>query len=206
MDPHAVILEVAQLRRDQFIEREPARVFEFVVRTCVAGRSVRVESDHQRPGKRPRLRGPIAGTRHTHAGLLQHLARHGLLEGFTRLHETRDQGPAPRRPRRLAPQQEPRTIADGGDDGDIGAGVMLARALRATAHPAGPFKHHRAATETAEPRARLPRLQGTCTRECRSGSRRPVRRCRAQVDAMVVLLGPGIRPAREPATPVVVAP
>jgi hypothetical protein len=68
------------------------------------------------------------------AGFLTHLARDGVLQGLSGLHESCDGGIASRRPGRLAPQQGPFAVADQHDDGRIDARKLLASTGRIAAN------------------------------------------------------------------------
>ena len=74
----------------QRVERKPVRRFDFRrVRRDVAAGVVGKEGEHQRVGKGPGLAAEIAQVGDLDADFLAHLAHGALLDGFTRLHETR---------------------------------------------------------------------------------------------------------------------
>src|SRR3954469_16986889 len=93
------------------LAREPAHVLELVVADGrLAARVVGEEAEHERARERPRLRARVAHAAHRDAGLLEHLARHGLLERLARLDEASERRVAARRPARLAPHQRPLAV------------------------------------------------------------------------------------------------
>ena len=162
-------------------EGEPARVLEFVADLWRVRFGVGDEAQHQRRGKRPRLRREIAAAAHAHAAFLEHFAGDGLFQRFARLDESGQRRIAVRRPAGVATQQQAFAIADRDDHRRIGARVVFEPALQAMAEPAGAQEFQCAAADAAMAMARLPvqqraRLREGGRLECRPTGRGALRR------------------------------
>src|ERR1700691_4529083 len=78
----------------EFLPVEPARLLDFVwIDRYSVGYRFGVASDHQRRGKRPRLRCKISHPGAKQSNLLVYLATHRLLDRFPRLGETGETRP-----------------------------------------------------------------------------------------------------------------
>ena len=83
-----VIAEFQAHRLADLLTREPASVLEFVADAGYVGLGLGHETEHQRTGKRPGLRGQVARAAYAHARFLQHFARDCLFQRFARFDET----------------------------------------------------------------------------------------------------------------------
>lgn len=180
--------------------RDPTRVFQLAGHLRhLGGCSTRSKAQHQRTRKRPWLRAQIAAVLHKHAGFLEHLARHRLLQRFAGFDEAGNHRIPPRRPTCLPPQQHALAIADRHDDGRIHARVMLGPTLRAVRDETGTPEGDRPATHAAKPRARLP-MQHRARIGVGSGDvGRPIGGGLPQIDALrrlhAALIGRQAKPA-----------
>ena len=96
-------------------------------RGLAAGVAAR-EAEHERAREGPRLRGDVARVGDLDARLLEHLARHGLLERLARLDEAGQRAVAAGRPGRLAAEQDAVAVDDEHDHHRVGARVVVGAA------------------------------------------------------------------------------
>jgi|SRR5512138_1244541 len=143
----------ADLAGSDLPAREPASTFELSVdevdllRPCM-----RNESDHQRGGKRPRLRGVITHRVDFDAGFFPHLTGYCVLEAFAGLYEPGNRRITARRPGGLATEQRSLSVRDQDDDRRIDSRELLDRAARVAAllHVTRLERAHRGAAAAAE--------------------------------------------------------
>src|SRR5258708_24968942 len=84
-----------------------------------------MEADHHRSGERPGLRGTVGDVPDADMHLLEHFARHGILEALTRLDEAGQGRMHAARKVLAAAQQALVAVMYQHDDGGIGAREML---------------------------------------------------------------------------------
>src|SRR5580704_17074079 len=98
------------------------------------GDCMRGEAEHQRRREGPWLGRVIFDAVDFDAGFLEHLARYGVFERFSRFDEAGDGGVAPDRPAGLASQEGALRVTDQHDDGRIDARELLMAAAWVAAH------------------------------------------------------------------------
>jgi len=112
--------------------------------------------DHQLRRKRPGLAGDIADLADMHAGFLQRLAPHRILDALPHFEEPGERRIAVRGPARLAAEHHPIAMFGKHDHHRIDARIMLGPAVRAEAAPAGAEDVSRGTAARTKAVARMP--------------------------------------------------